>query len=175
MSCGVNKLDVFLNDNCIDRDELMNALHLDIREIILKSIINSLKNDGECFKKAKQYYFKYDNVEAARRIILFVCNLKVTDEDIKWFDKCFKSYFNKKDRRSKIPQEVKMKLLTEQKMKCAKCGTDISLATVHVDHIIPWDFVGDELEDNLQGLCSDCNLHKSNHVAEAVTNIILKH
>ncbi|MCI5815572.1 HNH endonuclease [Ruminococcus sp.] len=33
---------------------------------------------------------------------------------------------------------------------------------LHIDHIIPWSMGGETVIDNLQTLCSDCNLGKSN-------------
>ena len=49
--------------------------------------------------------------------------------------------------------------------KCCMCGrspsTTIGLE-LHIDHIIPWSMGGETVIDNLQTLCSDCNLGKSN-------------
>ena len=170
----MNKLDVFLKDNNIDKDELMNSLHLDIREIILKAVINKMKTEIVYFLNAKRYYFTYDNNNAAKKIIKSVCDLTVGSDDLQWFDACIKAFFNKKDKRATISPDTKLKIITDQNSKCAICGADISIETMHVDHIIPWDYVGDELPGNLQGLCCECNLHKSNHVAQAVSRLILK-
>ena len=38
-------------------------------------------------------------------------------------------------------------------------GDNIEL---HIDHIIPWSKGGETVLENLQTLCSDCNLGKSN-------------
>lgn len=169
----MNSLDAFLDLNKIDRDLLMEALHLDIREIVLRSVIERMKNDNDFFIRSKKYYFKYQNLDAARKIVQAMCDFSMSDDDIIWFDKCFVAFMKKKNSRATIPLATKKKLLADQKQKCAKCGIPITLSSMHVDHIIPWNYVGDELEDNFQGLCSDCNLHKSNHVAVTVSNIIL--
>ena len=78
-----------------------------------------------------------------------------------------------KDTRSVIPSDEKKRFLERQDNRCAKCGKTITLSSMHVDHIVPWDYVGDELEHNRQGLCSVCNSRKSNHVAMAVSDLIL--
>ena len=170
----MSKLDVIFKDNKIDKDELLNALYLDIREIILKAVINKMKTEKDYFLNAKRYYFTYDNNNAAKKIIKSVCDLTIGNDDLQWFDACFKAFFNKKDKRAPISPDTKLKIITDQNSKCAICGADISIETMHVDHIIPWDYVGDELHGNLQGLCRECNLHKSNHVAQAVSSLILK-
>ena len=43
------------------------------------------------------------------------------------------------------------------------CGEPLGpvMAKIHVDHIIPWKLVGDELNDNYQALCETCNECKS--------------
>lgn len=169
----MNNLDAFLDLNTIDRDILMEALHLDIREIVLRSIIEKMKSDNDFFIRSKKYYFKYQDLDAARKIVQAACDLSMSDDDIGWFDKCFVAFMKKKNSRATISLATKEKLLAGQKQKCAKCGVPITLSNMQVDHIIPWDYVGDELEDNFQGLCSDCNLHKSNHVAVTVSSIIL--
>ena len=48
---------------------------------------------------------------------------------------------------------------------CCSCGTRVSLESAEVDHLIPYSYVGDELnyEGNLQILCKGCNGSKSNN------------
>ena len=84
-----------------------------------------------------------------------------------------KAFFSKSGTRQQIPMEEKKHLLEIQGNRCAICGCEITIQNMHADHIIPWDYVGDQLNDNYQGLCEDCNLSKSNHVAKTVTNLIL--
>ncbi|WP_349257294.1 HNH endonuclease [Novimethylophilus sp.] len=48
---------------------------------------------------------------------------------------------------------------------CCACGASpaISLGVeLHVDHIVPWSKGGETVLENLQTLCSMCNLGKSN-------------
>lgn len=48
--------------------------------------------------------------------------------------------------------------------KCCKCGKSPAKdpsVELHVDHIIPWAKGGETVLENLQTLCSDCNLGKS--------------
>lgn len=60
---------------------------------------------------------------------------------------------------------LRWKILQRDHFTCCKCG--VSPATklgieLHVDHIIPWSKSGKTVFENLQTLCSNCNLGKSN-------------
>ena len=68
-------------------------------------------------------------------------------------------FFRKKDYRVIYPQKIRTDLLHQQHCHCAICN---ELITDHaeLDHIIPWKYVGDELDNNLQLLCFTCNRSK---------------
>lgn len=169
----MNELYEFIEINNLDQDQLLNALHLEIREVLLKVICRKMKKDPSFFMKVKNYYFNYNDEEAAEKILFIACKCKLPDSDLRWLNQCIKAAMSKRDKRISIPNSVKNDLLRKQNGRCQICKCPIDINNLHVDHIIPWDYVGDELPDNYQGLCSECNLGKSNHVAEAVQNIIL--
>ena len=60
---------------------------------------------------------------------------------------------------------LKFLVMKRDNFKCCMCGrspaTTIGLE-LHIDHIVPWSKGGETVIDNLQTLCSDCNLGKSN-------------
>ena len=67
--------------------------------------------------------------------------------------------------KSDINLRMRFLVMKRDSFKCCMCGR--SPATVpglelHIDHIIPWSKGGETVIDNLQTLCSDCNLGKSN-------------
>lgn len=67
----------------------------------------------------------------------------------------------------KTPREpsksLRYDVLTRDNYKCVICGRSTSdNIKLHVDHIIPYSRGGETTLDNLQTLCSDCNLGKSN-------------
>jgi len=77
--------------------------------------------------------------------------------------------------RKYISQYKRFKVLKRQRYRCAKCGcklihsgkSDFEGKVAHIDHKIPiskWDMMDGDPDDikNLQGLCPDCNLSKSN-------------
>lgn len=63
-----------------------------------------------------------------------------------------------------INLRYRFKVLQRDNFKCQYCGaspaTDHSVI-LHVDHILPWSKGGETVLDNLQTLCSKCNLGKS--------------
>ena len=68
-----------------------------------------------------------------------------------------------------INWRMRAKVLIRDACICKMCGNsptknpDIML---HVDHIVPWSKGGETLEENLQTLCSVCNIGKSDMVIE---------
>lgn len=60
---------------------------------------------------------------------------------------------------------LRYQVLKRDNFSCCQCGASPakdSSVTLHIDHIIPWSKGGQTTLDNLQTLCSKCNLGKSN-------------
>ena len=170
----MNELEEFLTLNKIKKDDLFNALHMDILETILKIVCEKLKKEDSFFNWAKRVFFSTVNeLEATQKVVDRACKCILPENDILWMKNCIKAFFSKNCNREVVTLEEKEQLLKKQENRCAICGHNITLHNMHVDHIIPWDYVGDKLNNNSQGLCKDCNLSKSNHVAETVTNLII--
>jgi hypothetical protein len=72
--------------------------------------------------------------------------------------------FNHKTSRN-ISLSLRYDILKRDNFQCVKCGASPALTPgtqLHIDHKIPWSKDGETEEANLQTLCSDCNLGKSN-------------
>ncbi|MBK1723109.1 homing endonuclease associated repeat-containing protein [Thiocystis violacea] len=62
---------------------------------------------------------------------------------------------------------LRWKVLQRDSFKCCACGASPAVTPgveLHVDHVIPWSKGGETVIDNLQTLCSVCNLGKSNEI-----------
>ena len=63
-----------------------------------------------------------------------------------------------------INLRLRFRVLQRDNFKCCACGAspakDVSVE-LHVDHILPWSKGGETVFENLQTLCSKCNLGKS--------------
>jgi hypothetical protein len=60
---------------------------------------------------------------------------------------------------------LRWRVLQRDNFKCCACGASPAITLgveLHVDHIHPWSEGGETVLENLQTLCSNCNLGKSN-------------
>lgn len=60
-------------------------------------------------------------------------------------------------------------VLSRDGFKCCACGSSPAknpAVELHIDHIIPWSKGGETTIDNLQTLCSKCNLGKSDLILD---------
>ena len=87
-----------------------------------------------------------------------------------WFD----AHRKKATTRKAIPKSLKDELISKQFGLCCSCGQPLGddYSKIHVDHIIPWVLVGDELENNYQALCDTCNECKSSRTDYMFKNIL---
>lgn len=92
-----------------------------------------------------------------------------------WLRKCPVCQINKKQSQPlssdalqasrKISDKLRYAVLKRDHFKCCACGASPAknpAVELHIDHIIPWSKGGSTTIDNLQTLCSKCNLGKSN-------------
>lgn len=75
----------------------------------------------------------------------------------------------KKIKVKRTPRSINLRLrwmvLKRDNFSCKKCGASPAkdpTIELNVDHIIPWSKNGETLLDNLETLCTNCNLGKSN-------------
>ena len=79
----------------------------------------------------------------------------------------YQDYWFKKEKKSKrkrthIPRGLRHEVFKRDNYKCVECGASKDDgAVLHVDHKIPVSKGGTDELSNLQTLCSDCNLNKS--------------
>lgn len=64
-----------------------------------------------------------------------------------------------------INLRLRFTILQRDNFSCNKCGRSPAKdpgVVLHIDHITPWSKGGETVIENLETLCSDCNLGKSN-------------
>ena len=100
---------------------------------------------------------------AVRTIYLKEFDYELDSEELDLMAKWMNAYRKKQQVRKAISKDLKKALCEKQGNRCAICNQLLSEidSQIHVDHIVPWVLVGDELEDNYQALCETCNACKS--------------
>lgn len=64
-----------------------------------------------------------------------------------------------------VSLRLRFQVLRRDNFACIQCGASPAKnpsVELHIDHIMPWSKGGDTVYENLQTLCSKCNLGKSN-------------
>ena len=70
----------------------------------------------------------------------------------------------KTKKRHPISAKTRMRVLNRDNYTCQHCGATVADGVrLHIDHIKPLSKGGTNAEDNLQVLCSDCNLGKNDN------------
>ena len=133
---------------------------------IFKKLVVMMNRDDTLRLKIRKLFLQTtDAVMTTQIIISKYFNFDLSAEDSRLMYKWLNAHFNKQPTRKPVPLNLKIKLYQLQNGKCAVCGEDLGedWSEIHVDHIIPWMLVGDELADNYQCLCQTCNECKSAH------------
>lgn len=157
----MHQMTQMLENNDCNKQNFMDILHLTFMLYILEQICSNMKqNPVKRLEILRIYRSSPDNIITAQKIASLYCGVRLSHEEAVWLDRCLHAFFQKKSHRKRISTDLKLDLLKRQNHLCACCSTPISIHD-HCDHIIPWDFVGDELNDNYQMLCEHCNECKS--------------
>lgn len=127
---------------------------------------NNQKNHGRKCKSDNHYNQWFYEMECLDCGYKYYAN----GSDV-WLRKCPQCQPTKKSGTSKkatstrnISDKLRYQVLKRDNFKCCACGAspakdpDVEL---HVDHIIPWSKGGETILENLQTLCSRCNIGKS--------------
>lgn len=109
------------------------------------------------------YSYTNDPIETTKNIFVNEFDETISDSDADRLFILITSFLKKSVYRRSIDDPLRESLLKRQSHHCAICGCDIDIHA-HADHIVPFKFVGDELDNNLQMLCNDCNLKKSESI-----------
>lgn len=112
-----------------------------------------------------QRFFEMECLDCGHKYMANGCDV--------WLRKCPKCAPEKKNtskNRSvsrKISDKLRYQVLKRDNFRCCACGASPakdSSVELHIDHIVPWSKGGETVIDNLQTLCSKCNLGKSDSI-----------
>ena len=107
-----------------------------------------------------QRFFEMECLDCGHKYMANGCDI--------WLRNCpecgVKKSSNKKMHTRVISDKLRYQVLKRDNFKCCACGASPAKdpsVELHIDHIIPWSKGGETTIDNLQALCSRCNLGKS--------------
>ena len=107
---------------------------------IFKNVCNDYSNSVEKNKLRNILAVSPDKYNTIKQIMIRKYSVDMNDQQIERMLELIRAFLKKSDYRKNI---------------------DISS---HADHIVPFKYVGDELDDNLQMLCGTCNEKKSDSI-----------
>ena len=164
---GRNKSSVIPSDYCYNRYNfgINYGKQLHLFEFINNGEYKYLGKDypysGKIFHKIKGSTVEIVVGEIRNGIVSFFDEYKIDTPAPKDISKanidCHKT-------KREIGLQLRFKVLKRDNFKCCACGAlpakDPSVE-LHIDHIVPWSKGGETTFDNLQTLCSKCNIGKS--------------
>ncbi|WP_069363851.1 HNH endonuclease [Salisediminibacterium beveridgei] len=162
----MNKFDRFMKNNNINRLDLEDVIYQSFLLTIFQEIVQKLEksNIEKALFKSKlrnTRNHKEEIMELDRFIKDKVGLVALESDELHRLLMLFKAYLTKSNSRRNISTERKRELLQQQNSRCVFCDNNITLESCNIDHIIPFKYVGDELINNTQGLCQNCNGSKS--------------
>lgn len=110
-----------------------------------------------------QKFFEMECLDCGHRYMANGCDV--------WLRKCPRCGINTPKQQSNhttkptrvISDKLRYQILKRDNFKCCACGASPAKepsVELHIDHIVPWSKGGATKPDNLQTLCSRCNLGK---------------
>lgn len=163
----MSKLEKILFNNNIDKEYFESIVYENLLLSIFEEIFNYLEEGNNKKKLVAKLRFcsnEHDEIFIFENIISDITKIKLDLEEKKYLLSLVKCYLRKTNSRIKINKNIKIALLKEQKYRCNICKTLIDTNNCHIDHIIPFKYVGDELNSNYQVLCKKCNLSKKDNL-----------
>ena len=153
-------LEALLAVNGIDLESGHQVLYEALRLQCFAQVCDVLREDRGTYLHALQSFRRRMNPTAfAEEMVIEHCECRLDEESYVVLGKLFAHFFRKDDVRITYPETLRKRLAFQQDYRCAICGKAITY-TANLDHIIPWVYVGDTLDDNLQLLCRACNSKK---------------
>jgi hypothetical protein len=141
----------------------------DVRNGISKYDLCTFSRRFGGWRSALQYFLDWINTEKETDIKENVeeeNSIKnYMEENINYSEKNIVIKNNLRKTPRNINLKLRFKVLLRDNFKCCSCGASPAknpIVELHIDHIIPWSKGGETVINNLQTLCSKCNLGKSN-------------
>ena len=171
----MNEIEELVQANGCDEDKFLPLLHQTLLLFVLEEVCQKLKSNPVLKAQVRSEFRKTTNhTKVCLKLVKDICGATLSDSDGLLVSAWIQAYYKKSNTRRIPSLSEKQRLLSAQGNKCACCNLPLTIEASHYDHIIPWDYVGDELPNNYQMLCSYCNEHKSNNVYYLLKRQVVK-
>jgi 5-methylcytosine-specific restriction endonuclease McrA len=150
-----SRINILLSCLGIDSKSFLQFLEWVLSEQLVITI--SKKDPG----RIRQYYSEPDGLRRFRDDLRNITGRNWSEHDLNLLFTAVKGR-TEKHYREPIAYEEYLKLLWTVPHRCAKCGKEPPEVMLHIDHIIPASLGGASKRHNIQFLCGNCNLSKSN-------------
>lgn len=133
----------------------------DIKNGMSKYSLHTYERRFGSWRKALEFYVDYMNGIKTVEISDDCDDTQIKPDQIQSSEYVTVTHRTKRD----INLRMRFLVMKRDDFKCCLCGRSPATTPgleLQIDHIFPWSKGGETVIDNLQTLCSDCNLGKSN-------------
>ncbi len=159
--------------NGIDESLFYQKMHRTLLLGVFEAICKDIKKKNAKAIEKEKFRKHSDKIVATKNIVKRYVGCYLSDEDYEELKTLLIAYFRAGEPRKKYDADFRECLIHKQGGRCAICQTDISSRTSHLDHIVPWDYVGDVLDENYQMLCETCNERKGTAAYFEISMLLL--
>lgn len=146
--------------NGIEESTFLQKLHRTLLLGVFEVVCKEMKKQNKKAEEKERFRTYKDKAIPTKRIIARYAGCTLGDDDYIELSKLLTAFFRTGDPRKKFDDTYREQLIKRQNGCCTICHAKITSKDAHLDHIIPWDYVGDNLDDNYQMLCETCNERK---------------
>jgi len=162
-----------INLNDIDKEVFYAKLHQTLLLGVFESVCKEIKKQNtKSFERASFLKFK-DKTIPTKKIIKKYVGCELSYDDYQELTSLLVAFFSTGDSRKKFDDIFRERLTKAQNNQCAICKISITAKKAHLDHIVPWDYVGDQLDNNYQMLCETCNERKGTSTYYELSMLLL--
>ncbi|TKJ43350.1 hypothetical protein CEE36_04780 [candidate division TA06 bacterium B3_TA06] len=150
-----DRIETLLESLGIDAESFLSFVEWALSEQLVEilSKIEDLQKKG--------YFMSRDSLKQFRDLLRYRTGREWSTHDLDLLFNAVKNRLEKHFRESVAYGEY-LKLLWTTPHRCVKCGKEPPEVDLHIDHIIPVSLGGPSKRHNIQFLCEECNLRKSN-------------
>ena len=169
-----SKIENLLQINNITRSSFEEKAYYTMLLGVFETICKEITKQNLKVHEKEKFRTSPNKLLATKHLVSKYVGCKLSEDEYFYLMNLFIAFFNKDNIRKIYDKKYRQNLLSKQNNKCIICNKNINISSSHLDHIVPWSYVGDELSDNYQMLCESCNAKKNNSIWYEMAMLLLK-